>query len=153
MVPGEPCKADTERWRQTLKNRIVLGNYFLPGDLETRTEAFVEHYNNQRSQESLDNVTPANACFGRAEAIIKQRERIKPQSVTIVLTTDNPTLDLRAGPAWQSTEFTGGGTDSSIAGLASALVENGTSTLTSETSLEAQLVGALSARLELYRQI
>jgi len=23
-----------ERWRQTLKNRILLENYFLPGDLE-----------------------------------------------------------------------------------------------------------------------
>jgi putative transposase len=25
-----------ERWHQTLKNRILLENYYLPGDLESR---------------------------------------------------------------------------------------------------------------------
>ena len=30
-----------ERWHQTLKNRILLENYFLPGDLERQIEAFV----------------------------------------------------------------------------------------------------------------
>ena len=34
-----------ERWHQTLKNRILLENYFLPGDLEAQIEAFVDHYN------------------------------------------------------------------------------------------------------------
>jgi len=32
-----------ERWHQTLKNRILLENYFLPGDLEAQIEAFVDH--------------------------------------------------------------------------------------------------------------
>ena len=66
---------------QTLKNRILLENYFLPGDLERQIEAFVEHYNHRRYHESLDNVTPADAYFGRADAIIKQRERIKRQTI------------------------------------------------------------------------
>ena len=30
-----------ERWHQTLKNRILLENYFLPGDLKHQIEAFV----------------------------------------------------------------------------------------------------------------
>ena len=30
-----------ERWHQTLKNRILLDNYYLPGDLEAQIEAFV----------------------------------------------------------------------------------------------------------------
>jgi hypothetical protein len=55
-----------ERWHQTLKNRILLENYFLPGDLEAQIAAFVEHYNHQRYHESLNNVTPADAYFGRA---------------------------------------------------------------------------------------
>jgi len=80
-VRGAPLHPQTqgkiERWHQTLKNRILLENYFLPGDLERQIEAFVEHYNHRRYHESLDNVTPADAYFGRAEAIIKQRERIK----------------------------------------------------------------------------
>ena len=42
-----------ERWHQTLKNRILLENYFLPGDLEAQIEAFVDHYNHQRYHESL----------------------------------------------------------------------------------------------------
>ena len=44
-------------------------------------EAFVEHYNHQRYHERLDNVTPADAYFGRAEAIIKQRERTKRKTI------------------------------------------------------------------------
>ena len=68
-------------WHQTLKNRILLENYFLPGDLETQIKAFVAHYNHQRYHESLNNVTPADTYFGRAQTIIKQRERIKRQTI------------------------------------------------------------------------
>jgi len=66
-----------ERWHQTLKNRILLENYFLPGDLEAQIEAFVDHYNHQRYHESLNNVTPSDVYFGRDKAILKQREEIK----------------------------------------------------------------------------
>ncbi|WP_390479173.1 IS3 family transposase [Altererythrobacter sp. MTPC7] len=84
-VRGAPFHPQTqgkiERWHQTLKNRVLLENYFLPGDLEQQIEAFVEHYNHQRYHESLDNVTPADAYFGRASAIIKRRERIKRKTL------------------------------------------------------------------------
>jgi putative transposase len=84
-VRGAPFHPQTqgkiERWHQTLKNRVLLENYFLPGDLEQQIEAFVEHYNHQRYHESLDNVTPADAYFGRAPAIIKRRERIKRKTL------------------------------------------------------------------------
>ena len=84
-VRGAPLHPQTqgkiERWHQTLKNRILLENYFLPGDLERQIEAFVEHYNHRRYHESLGNVTPADAYFGRAAAIIEQRERIKRQTI------------------------------------------------------------------------
>jgi len=69
-VRGAPFHPQTqgkiERWHQTLKNRILLENYFLPGDLEAQIAAFVEHYNHQRHHESLKNVTPAGAYLGRA---------------------------------------------------------------------------------------
>ena len=48
-----------ERWHQTLKNRILLENYYLPGDLEAQIARFVEHYNHRRYHESLQNLTPA----------------------------------------------------------------------------------------------
>ena len=56
-----------ERWHQTLKNRVLLKNYFLPGDLEAQIEAFVADYNHRRYHESIDNLTPADAYFGRAQ--------------------------------------------------------------------------------------
>lgn len=70
-----------ERWHQTLKNRILLENYVLPGDLEAQIEAFVAHYNHQRYHESLHNLTPADVYFGRGEAILEARERIKRQTI------------------------------------------------------------------------
>ena len=84
-VRGAPLHPQTqgkiERWHQTLKNRVLLENYFLPGDLEQQIEAFIEHYNHRRYHESLENVTPADAYFGRATAIIQRRERIKRQTI------------------------------------------------------------------------
>ena len=70
-----------ERWHQTLKNRILLENYFLPGDLEAQIGAFVDHYNHKRYHESLSNVTPADVYFGRDKAILKRRERIKQKTL------------------------------------------------------------------------
>ena len=63
-----------ERWHQTLKNRILLDNYYLPGDLERQIGAFVEHYNHVRYHESIDNLTPADVYFGRAETILAERQ-------------------------------------------------------------------------------
>jgi len=84
-VRGAPFHPQTqgkiERWHQTLKNRILLEHYYLPGDLQAQIEAFIQYYNHQRYHESLGNVTPADAYFGRAEAIIQQRERIKRNTI------------------------------------------------------------------------
>ena len=60
----EPCpwrilspadQGKIERWHQTLKNRILLENYYLPGDLKQQIDAFVDHYNHHRYHESLQN--------------------------------------------------------------------------------------------------
>lgn len=63
-VRGAPYHPQTqgkiERWHQTLKNRILLENYYLLGDLERRIGTFVDHYNNHRYHESLQNLTPAD---------------------------------------------------------------------------------------------
>ncbi|GHA84429.1 hypothetical protein GCM10009069_04420 [Algimonas arctica] len=84
-VRGAPYHPQTqgkiERWHQTLKNRILLENYFLPGDLKLQIEDFVKHYNYERYHESLSNVTPADVYFGRAQAILKRRERIKQKTI------------------------------------------------------------------------
>ncbi len=66
-----------ERWHQTLKNRILLEHYYLPGDLEAQIDAFVGQYNHRRYHESLGNLTPADVYFGRGQTILLERERIK----------------------------------------------------------------------------
>ncbi len=80
-VRGAPYHPQTqgkiERWHQTLKNRILLDNYYLPGDLERQINAFVAHYNHVRYHESINNLTPADVYFGRAETILAERQRIK----------------------------------------------------------------------------
>src|SRR5207344_377049 len=84
-VRGAPYHPQTqgkiERWHQTLKNRILLENYYLPGDLEREVAAFVEHYNHGRYHESLGNLTPADVYLGRGEAILLERERIKRKTI------------------------------------------------------------------------
>lgn len=84
-VRGAPYHPQTqgkiERWHQTLKNRVLLENYFLPGDLKASIEAFVTHYNHERYHESLNNVTPADVYFGRDKVILLERERIKRQTL------------------------------------------------------------------------
>ena len=70
-----------ERWHQTLKNRILLENYYLPGDLEAQIDAFVAYYNHRRYHESIDNLTPADVYFGRGQTILLERERIKRKTI------------------------------------------------------------------------
>jgi putative transposase len=84
-IRGAPRHPQTqgkiERWHQTLKNRILLEHAYLPGELEARVAAFVEHYNHARAHESLSNLTPADVYFGRGEAILRERARIKRQTL------------------------------------------------------------------------
>jgi transposase InsO family protein len=70
-----------ERWHLSLKSRILLENYYLPGDLERAVADFVEHYNHRRYHESLDNLTPADVYFGRGARILRRREEIKRKTI------------------------------------------------------------------------
>ena len=84
-VRGAPLHPQTqgkiERWHQTLKNRILLENYYLPGDLEQKIGNFVAYYNHLRYHESISNLTPADVYFGRGQTILLERERIKRDTI------------------------------------------------------------------------
>lgn len=84
-IRGAPMHPQTqgkiERWHQTLKNRILLENYFLEGELEAAIAAFIDHYNNHRYHESIANLTPADVYFGRGETILAERRRIKHKTI------------------------------------------------------------------------
>jgi putative transposase len=71
-----------ERWHQTLKNRLLLENYYFSLDLEAQIAAFVDHYNHRRYHESLGNLTPADD-FGRGHTILLERERIKRETIKL----------------------------------------------------------------------
>jgi transposase InsO family protein len=82
---GRPYHPQTqgkiERYHRSMKNQILLENYYLPGQLEERIAAFVDYYNTRRYHESLDNLTPADVYSGRGQAILTRREKIKRKTM------------------------------------------------------------------------
>ncbi len=84
-APNHPqTQGKIERWHQTLKNRILLENDFLPGDLEAQIDAFVAHYNHSRYHESLGNLTPADVYFGRGQTILLERDKTKRRTMKLI---------------------------------------------------------------------
>jgi transposase InsO family protein len=84
-VRGKPYHPQTqgkiERWHQTLKNRVLLNNHYLPSHLEHDIGEFIAYYNHQRYHESLDNLTPADVYFGRGNAILEKRRTLKNKTL------------------------------------------------------------------------
>ena len=64
-----------------MKNIIKLEHYYSPGELEAQIAEFVNYYNNQRYHESLNNVTPTDVYFGRAQEVLARREIIKQHTL------------------------------------------------------------------------
>jgi transposase InsO family protein len=84
-IRGAPFHPQTqgkiERWHQTLKKRILLENYYLPGELEAQIGDFVAYYNHLRYYESIANLTPSEVDVGRGQTILLERESIKRQTI------------------------------------------------------------------------
>jgi transposase InsO family protein len=72
-----------ERYHRSLKNRILLEHYYLPGQLEARLAEFVDFYNTRRYHESLGNLTPADVYFERGSTILARRQKIKHQTIEL----------------------------------------------------------------------
>ena len=82
-APYHPqAQGKIERYHRSMKNVVKLDNYYSPWELERAIGRFVESYNHRRYHESLDNVTPADACHGRRDAILTRREKIKKKTMT-----------------------------------------------------------------------
>ena len=69
-----------ERYHLTMKNIVNLQNYYLPEELEREIAAFVDYYNHHRYHESLNNLTPADVYFGRAQEVLTRRQEIKQKT-------------------------------------------------------------------------
>ena len=70
-----------ERWHRSMKNQVLLENYYLPGDLKARIGEFVDYYNTERYHESLNNLTPEDVYTGRGQLVLDRRKRIKQKTL------------------------------------------------------------------------
>lgn len=84
-IRGKPLHPQTqgkiERYHRSMKNIIKLDNYYFPEQLKERLSEFVEYYNFRRYHESINNLTPADVYFGRANKVLKQREKTKVKTM------------------------------------------------------------------------
>jgi transposase InsO family protein len=65
------------RGEDSIAELCRLNYYYLPSELQEHLQHFVNYYNHERYHESLDNLTPADVFYGRGQAILDQREKIK----------------------------------------------------------------------------
>ena len=72
-----------ERWHRSLKNRILLEHYDLPGELEQQIAEFVTHDNTRRYHESLNHLTPEDVWLVRGQVILDGRLKLKEQTLKL----------------------------------------------------------------------
>jgi putative transposase len=72
-----------ERYHRSMKNILLLENYYSPDELVDQIDLFVEYYNNQRYHEALNNLTPFDVYCGKAREIMARRERIRKTTMLL----------------------------------------------------------------------
>ena len=70
-----------ERYHRSMKNILLLENYYSPSELEHQIRLFVDHYNNHRYHEALNNVTPADVYYGRDSKVLQRRVQVKRRTM------------------------------------------------------------------------
>ena len=70
-----------ERYHRSMKNLILLDNYYSPTELEARISEWVDYYNNRRYHEAIDNVTPSDRFLGKDGEILDYRHKIKSETM------------------------------------------------------------------------
>lgn len=72
-----------ERYHRSMKNIILLDNYYTPEQLIHQIGRWVDYYNNHRYHEALHNVTPRDRYYGRDEEILEQRQITKEKTMKL----------------------------------------------------------------------
>jgi len=70
-----------ERYHRSMKNILLLENYYSPSELEHQIGLFVDYYNNHRYHEALNNVTPADVYYGRDSKVLQRRVQVKRRTM------------------------------------------------------------------------
>ncbi len=65
-----------------MKNQVLLKNYHLPVELKARISVSIDYYSSERCHGSLNILTPEDVHYGRGQAILNQRRRIKQRNLT-----------------------------------------------------------------------
>lgn len=85
QIHGAPAHPQTqskiERYHRSIKSVVNLQHYYSPEQLNEAIGEYVESYNKERYHESLNNLTPEDVYLTRGESILKQRQRIKQESL------------------------------------------------------------------------
>jgi transposase InsO family protein len=82
--PYHPMTQGKIEWyHRSMKNIVLLDNYYTPEQLNREIESFVEYYNYRRYHESLSNVTPADVYTGKDREILARRKRIKRRTMKL----------------------------------------------------------------------
>jgi len=72
-----------ERYHRSMKNILLLENYYSPPELEDQIGLFVEHYNHHRYHEALNNVTPGDVYYGRDFQVLKKRAQVRRKTMLL----------------------------------------------------------------------
>ena len=72
-----------ERYHRSMKNILLLENYYSPPELEDQIGLFVEHYNHDRYHEALNNVTPADVYYARDGQVLQKRAQIRRKTMLL----------------------------------------------------------------------
>jgi hypothetical protein len=83
-----------ERYHRSMKNLVLLDNYYSPEKLSEQIGRWVEYYNNYRYHESIDTVTPKDRYYGKDSEILKQRKITKVNTMKLRRKI-NRTLELQ----------------------------------------------------------
>ena len=73
VLPEQPIR----QWVLTFPYPLRFLFAAQPQVKQPAIKRFVEHYNNERYHESLNNLTPADVYYGRGESILERRQQIK----------------------------------------------------------------------------
>lgn len=66
-----------ERYHRSMKNIILLDNYYSPSELEYQIQIWVNYYNNERYHEAIGNIIPRDKYLGLEKEIFKKRSFTK----------------------------------------------------------------------------
>lgn len=72
-----------ERYHRSMKNILLLENYYSPDELENQIGLFVDYYNNHRYHEALNNLTPADVYYKKGHEILTKRQQIKKRTMLL----------------------------------------------------------------------